>query len=173
MCTGRPGVLVVVLAGMALLSGCISQLELQTSFSPEAAAACDGTGTGSITGRASPKTMIGEVRYPGGEEVQLIRSTPYTQEILFLMLSGSQPTNIDSRLFRYMRTTQADAAGEFEFTGLPPCTYIVSTKVYWIEPSSYCNGRESCFWRTSVQGGILAKEVRVNAGQAVDVILTR
>jgi hypothetical protein len=157
---------------MPLLSGCISQRELQTSFSPEAAAACDGTGTGRITGRASLKTMIGEVRYAGGEEVQLVRSTPYTQEIISLTLSGSQPTNIDSRLFRYMRTAQADAEGKFEFTGLPPCTYIVFTNVYWIAPSNDYNQREG-FWRTSLQSGILAKEVRVNAGQAVKVILTR
>jgi hypothetical protein len=63
------------------------------------------------------------------------------------------------------RATQADGEGEFEFSDLGPCSYIVLTQLYWQVPSGY--------YTSTVQGGVLAKEVTVADGQTVKAILTR
>ena len=171
-----------------LLSGCAtSTVTPATPFNAAELAACgdnkadenvtvyhpDGTntynggdssaGNGSIIGQAFLRTTVGEVRYAAGEAVNVFPATAYTRELASMSVNGIAADPIDPRLNSYVRTTQA-GEGEFEFSDLAPCQYIVLTQLYWTVPGYYTS---------STQGGVLAKEVTVADGQPLKVILTR
>ncbi len=154
-----------VLVAAVLFSACAMKPPTRTivaKFDPAEMAGCDETGTGTITGQAFLRTMIGEVRYAAGEIVLLMPATAYTRELV--SDTTTAPSNLDPRLKQYGPQTQADGEGKFEFTDLPPCTYIVITQVYWQVPSGY-----SSF----TQGGVVRKEVTAVDGKTVKAILTR
>jgi hypothetical protein len=159
------GALLVVIPGIVLAGCATPPPQMSTRFDPETASVCDGTGSAVITGQAFLRTRGGDVRYASGEAVVLMPAMPYTRELVQMqILYGSGPKTRDSRLFSHTRIAQADAEGEFEFSGLPACTYIVRSQVYWDVPTGYTSQR---------QGGVVAKEVTVTEGQAVKAILTR
>jgi hypothetical protein len=134
-------------------------------------ARCSGTGTGTLVGQAFLKTRGGEVRYGAGQTVVLIPATAYTRVTMpFANVDITDPGALvtiqwDPRYHAYRRSTIADAEGEFEFSGLAPCPYIVSTSVTWEAPTGHGYLQQ--------QGGRLAMEADVRSNETTKVVLTR
>lgn len=150
---------------VAALAGCAAQSQpLVQSYSDQAAASCNGTGTGSIEGQAFLRTVGGDVRYAAGERVMLVARTPYAREVIGRRVYGVPSPSVDQRLASHARTTQADGEGRFTFTDLPACHYIVTTQVYWAIPVGYMN---------DTQGGVLSREITLDNGETENIVLTR
>jgi len=79
-------------------------------------------------------------------------------------LSGNQVVNLDSRIFKFCKKTQADAEGRFEIKGVPNGEYIVLSSVSW----EFFNGHY--MQRT---GGDVAATVIVSKEDTYNVVVTR
>ena len=143
-------------------------VETKTPFDPSQGRYVLASGSGAIEGQAFMRQAGGGVVTCAGEEVTLFPATAYQQERMQIIYGstdgGSRTTGIgnfppdrDPRAEPLQRTTTCDAEGDFEFRGLAAGDYYVATKVVWM--AQY------------VQGGLLAKRVRLNPGQKVRVLL--
>jgi hypothetical protein len=173
----------LVILGFALLAACAASqqsttpvtqgrvITLSEPFDEAEMARCSGSGTGKLVGQAFLKTRSGEVRYGAGQEVVLVPATAYTRESQRYanVDIGSADALVtiqwDPRYATYRRLTIADGEGEFEFSGLPSCSYIVATHIKWEAPT----GRGYLDW----QGGRIGMEVNVRADETTRVVLTR
>ncbi|MCX5494667.1 hypothetical protein OSH11_08130 [Kaistia dalseonensis] len=132
-------------------------------FNPSEHDYAKGKGDSVISGRAFMRSSYGGVVYASGSTVYLLPDTSYTREIYNKGSRAYGPVNIsngDGRLLQYFRTTLADGAGRFTFSGIPAGSYLIVTEILWM-----ADGRR--------QGGDVMKFVSVSAGQKVDVVLSR
>ena len=155
------------IAVIIVLAGCITP-ELPPAPIPFTEAefkAYEGRGTARIIGQAFLKTRGGDVKTGAGNFVMLLPSTPYTLELRRRMQHGEKlPALAGTPLAKYMRTTTADAGGNFEFSELPAGQYYMNCIITWEVPSQY--GPEST-------GGVAYGDATVSEGQTVKVIVTR
>lgn len=160
---------VTVLALGLILVACASEApRLPRMAFPEAeyAALPKASGQSIIKGQAFLKTMGGDVKRAAGNPVVLEPVTSYSIEWFekqhLQRLAMETP---DPRRKPYIRTETADADGRFMFRNVPAGEYFVISFVRWMGQAP--NGSPA------PQGATVAKRVRVDGTESVDLILTR
>jgi hypothetical protein len=95
------------------------------------------SGSGTINGKAfRVRSDSSTVTETSGTIVRLIPATAYTDEIARRRYANHERlARPDPRLARYVRKTQTDDHGHFEFTHVPPGAYYVSCRVQWTDPT--------------------------------------
>ncbi|MDO5642138.1 MAG: hypothetical protein Q4G26_07080 [Paracoccus sp. (in: a-proteobacteria)] len=161
----------IAFASIVVLSGCLQNtVEMTNAFNPNAGTYILANGTASINGQGFMRQAGGGVVTCAGENVELVPATAYQEErikIIYGSTSGGSRTSgigdvpppIAAGAERLKRTTQCDAAGNFEFNGLAAGDYYVHTEVRWIAG------------QYSPQGGVLAKRIKITNGQRAKIIL--
>ena len=143
---------------------------LAKEFNPAVAAGYLVAGTGQMTGQAFLKTRGGEVRVGAGNLISLFPDDAWTQRAIALMKAGSPfeklPAASRDYIAQAIRTTQADAQGNFEFKNLPAGKYRLHTLIYWEVSSGY---RYSM--RTT--GGEVETVVHLKDGESMRIMLTK
>lgn len=153
----------LVVVALLALAGCVQTAELDTSFNPTEHSYALAAGRATVAGQAFLRRNDGVVVYGAGGVVLLLPWTAYTREVVQRQQSstfGVNITNMDDRLSKYVRQTQADGEGRFVFTGVPDGAYLVSAVVTWMAGDAR-------------QGGEVSKIVQVRGGESVNVIVTR
>lgn len=121
----------LVLFGVALLAGCVSDIALTTTFDPAEVAFIHDEGTATIQGSALIRQRGGGVVNCAGKSVALIPSGAYARErkrILYGMATspgyfnfaanvfgGKMPEDAPQQYFAYARAARCDVDGRFEF----------------------------------------------------------
>ena len=145
----------------AALAGCQQVQNYSMGPFPEGEyAALKKSGNAKITGQVFLKTRGGDVKYGAGEEVALVPKTSYTTEYHDAGMAGYNVINVDARYKQSVSRTQADGSGHFAFSHVAPGNYYLQSKVTWI----YGNNLKT--------GGMITKEVIVNDGETLDIMLT-
>lgn len=156
---------------VGFLGACVSQKPpaklLAAPDDPKILNRVNQKGSSRIQGQAFMRQVGGGVVTAAGEKVGLFVATPYTEEAFATVKSGqSIDQSTDTLNFKqYIKTTTADAAGNFEFDQIPPGDYVVVTKVAWQVPQ----GR----YGMSDEGGVLDQKVTVAPGQTAKIIMNR
>lgn len=165
----------IVLVSLALglsTAGCVQstqKITLNTAFEPSKAAYAKTPGNGKLEGQAFLRQVGGTVVTAAGEQVVLLPSVPYTDE---LMEKGGKfkgpyapklDIDFDPALKAYAKGTVADATGNFTFDRLSAGDYYLVTKVQWGVPSRY---------GVNTEGGDLIKRVHVAGSGVTKVIMT-
>jgi len=125
---------------LATLPGCaptvqsytLTQTYNEAEFTPFA-----GAGPASLNGQAFLKTVGGDVKTCAGNQVFLVPSTPYNDEVIAHTRVGEPLANRDSRATQFTRVSICDASGKFTFDRIPAKKWYVVTKVTWGVPSEY------------------------------------
>lgn len=114
---------------------------LTAGFSPELPSIYLRDGAGVITGQAFLKTRGGDVRVGAGNVITLMPDDGWTPRAYATLLEhfvlDKIPEEARSYFGKVVRTTQADAHGNFTFEGLPKGKYILETIITWQVPSRY------------------------------------
>ena len=110
------------------------------------------------------KTRAGDVKVGAGEKVELIPATAYTKERFQLASLNTAMEARDPRLAKYVRTTLADAQGNFEFKNIPPGEYHLACVIQWQYNTGYGNART---------GGQAVTSVTVTGDETKKVVLTK
>ena len=127
----------VWLAAALLLAACADPA--RTPFDPAAAAFIHDHGEGVLEGHAFAVNQLGSVINAAGQRIYLYPATPYVRQRFTRQFLGGRELpawlpdlySEDPFLRDYVRTTVADAGGNFRFEGLVPGTYLVATQVSW------------------------------------------
>ena len=143
----------------------------QFSFNPSEYAKYEESGTGSIVGEAFLRTRGGDIKRGAGVRVYLIPKTLYAMEWLYLeqTLGRQMIPPVEPQLMKYVQSTVADSAGQFEFTNLPSGKYHVACEIFWSVPGITPGG--TVYSRQT--GGIAKADVIVQSGQKTKAILTQ
>lgn len=120
-------------------------------------------GSASITGQASLQQPDGKAATAAGAQVELLPATPYTQEVAAKMAGGQTQAEANARLRPFARLTRTDAAGTFQFFGLPAGSYLTLFP-FRLEASGDNE--------TPPRSGALWREVRVPEGGQARVVLS-
>lgn len=156
-----------------LLSACFSpQVNIDTPFDPAASAYVTRNGSGTITGQAFMRQMGGGVVTCAGSEVTLVPATGYFVEAITETFGASEGGRIgvlqrpqvngtDPRASSARRATVCDAQGNFTFRQISSGEYYVLADVTWYAPTN----------QIIPEGGSLAKRIRIQGGETVQVIL--
>ena len=109
------------------------------------------------------KTKGGDVKYAAGNDIFLIESNRYTDELFSASMSGKRvdTSSINPSLRGYVKKAIGDGEGRFHFDNLAPGRYYVFTTIKW-NVNKY---------RTT--GGDVIKGVNIPDGKTIDVVLTR
>ncbi len=99
-----------------------------------------------------------------GNTVELIPSTPYTRERFGYALADFKVDPRHPDMNKYVRTTIADAQGNFEFTNIPAGDYVVACLIQWELPSSFI---------PQYTGAQAIKFVTVKDGEEKKIVLTK
>ena len=137
----RLGAMIVVVgAGL----GACQTARIGTSFDAREAGYVLAKGTGRIDGQAFLRRDYGRLVTAAGERVFLIPATTYTVARFNAMFGGDLRAywgaDVDEpppEYYRYRRETKVDMRGRFVFDDVAPGRYIVATRVFWTEPSSF------------------------------------
>ena len=154
------------LVAALLLTGCVATVN-RIPFPENEYAALSKNGRSSVTGQAFLKTRAGDVKYAAGNEVWLNPATSYSDQWYTESYLGGKrpnPQNADTRLDKYLYTTQADGEGRFTFKNIPSGDYYCTTIITWQVAGQY---------GTTATGGAVTKKILVRNGSPVEVILTR
>lgn len=161
----RELLLIAVLGGCAQTSLSAPVLRpMDSRVDPTEYAAFEVEGASEIQGQAFLTTRGGDVKVAAGRLVTLDPATSYAKE--WFRRFGADVSTFDATppapaFQEARRITTADADGRFRFTGLPPGEYLVRTTVTW-ETGNRFDG---------LQGGVVAKLVRVGSSGRVEPIL--
>jgi hypothetical protein len=155
--------IVFLLVVILLISACTPTYNIKSAFDVTKFEPYNKKGTGKVTGQAFLKTKGGDVKYGAGEEIKLVPSNSYTQEIWEAVRKGKTLENRDYRLGDYIRKTIADGSGHFIFESIPAGTYLIQCEVYWEIPSYYS---------TITTGETIIKSITVQEGKTTDVMVT-
>jgi len=134
-------------------------------------------GNSTILGQAFLKTRGGDVKLAAGNPVVLFPASEYISFVFstmaaiattgtkypitradMLALSKKITEGVDARILRFKRVATVDAAGNFEFSGLPAGEYMLFCAIYW----------ETGMGET---GGLTHATVRIGDNDARKVIL--
>ncbi|MFP1868688.1 hypothetical protein [Lonsdalea quercina] len=121
-------------------------------------------GNEKLSGQVFLKTVGGDVKVGAGNPVILLPKTSYTDFQYRLYLTGVRREKEDSRAAKYEKLTTADATGSFEFDGLSPGQYYVTSLVSWMRPSQF---------GLLPEGGEVMSPVTVSQGKKNTVMLTK
>lgn len=153
----------LLLAAACLLPGCMQPM--RTPFDESQFAPFAGEGTATITGQAFMKTRGGDVKFGAGNKVKLFPATDYTNEIRNRGFEGGENIGpFDPRLEAHVKSTLADASGNFEFKKLRPGTYHIACMITWEVPGG---------GGLTPTGGIAHATATVAEGETVKVVVTR
>jgi hypothetical protein len=106
---------------------------VQTPFDEAQAIPFAGTGSANLRGQAFLKTIGGDVKTCAGEDVVLVPSIRYFDDLMDNAKIGID-AHIDPRATLALRKTICDAQGNFTFLNLPTQTWYVLTQVRWGAP---------------------------------------
>lgn len=136
--------LVASALSVGALAGCMSSAAVDVPFDAKAAEYVLKPGTGRIEGEAFLRRDYGKLVTAAGEHVFLVPATDYTTERFTRMFDGDRRSYFGAAVadtppdyYAYRRETKVDGRGKFIFDKLSPGRYIVATRVFWTEPSSY------------------------------------
>jgi hypothetical protein len=156
----------------ALLVGCAvpfqkPQAPARRMAFPEAEyLALPKTGNATVKGQAFLTTKGGDVKLAAGKRIILNPVTSYSLEWYERSyVPAVRMEEADAKLDTYIRTQVADANGRFVFKNVPTGEYFVTTTITWEVPTGYQG-------TVKVEGGIVAKRIKVNAGEEVEAIVT-
>ena len=139
--------------------------KIETSYNEEDYKNYVKSGKAVIYGQAFLRQRGGGVVYGAGAEVYLIPVTSYTTEWVKKCLKGPfvRKSTVDSRLQQYIKTTQADGSGNFDFADIPKGDYYVACRITWrVKDTQFIP-----------EGGWIVKRVSVNEGEEFKVMLTK
>lgn len=88
-----------------------------------------------LRGQAFSKTVGGDIKYGAGNDILLLPTTDYSRQCISILATTT--SDCGTKLKPYVRTVQADGEGRFEFTGIAPGSYIVTTIITWGIPTGY------------------------------------
>lgn len=149
------------------VAGCaVAPIKQSISLDESALQWATGSGSATITGSAFLKTKGGDVKVGAGDKVELIPAAPYTRE-RFEFVTQSAYTHIeprDPRLAKYVRSTIADAQGNFEFRNIPAGEYFIACLIEW----RYAVGSSS-----AITGGQAIAFVSVANDEVKKVVVTK
>ncbi|MDO8458630.1 MAG: hypothetical protein Q7T07_17130 [Burkholderiaceae bacterium] len=157
----------IVSISMALaVSACVAPPQkMNVAFDAGQFAPFVGQGTATVTGQAFLKTRGGDVKVGAGNQVELVAITPYIQERLDrATINNEKMEPRDPGVLKFVRTTVADAGGNFEFKSVPAGRYAVYCDITWMTPGPYGG---------SITGGVAYGVVTLKDGESVKVIVTR
>ena len=124
------------------------------------------TGTATVRGQAFLTTKGGDVKVAAGKRVLLNPVTSYSLEWYERSyVPRRRIEEADPKLEAYIRTQIADGNGRFAFKNVPTGEYFITTTITWEVPTGYQGG-------VQVEGGMVAKRIKVNAGEEVEAIVT-
>jgi hypothetical protein len=124
------------------------------------------TGNATIRGQAFLTTKGGDVKVAAGKRVLLNPVTSYSLEWYERSYVPSRRMEeADPKLDAYIRTQIADSGGRFAFKNVPAGEYFITTTITWEVTTGYQGGGQ-------VEGGMIAKRVKVNAGEEIEAIVT-
>ena len=124
------------------------------------------TGTATVRGQAFLTTKGGDVKVAAGKRVLLNPVTSYSLEWYERSYVPSRRIEeADPKLEAYIRTQIADGNGRFAFKNVPTGEYFITTTITWEVPTGYQG-------TVQVEGGLVAKRIKVNAGEEVEVVVT-
>lgn len=157
---------IVVCLG-AMLGACRTA-EVGSTFDPAAAEYALKEGTGRIEGQAFLRRDYGKLVTAAGERVFLIPATPYAVGRFNALFGGDLRSYFGNAVeepppeyYRYRRETKVDMRGKFVFEKLHRGRYIVATRTFWTEPSSYLT-----------RGGAYYDIVEVKADETTEAIIS-
>lgn len=114
------------------------------------------------------KTRGGDVRYAAGSNVELIPSTPYSDEwATRKFFTHVRIGPMDARVDKYIRKTVADATGSFEFDDLPAGWYWVTAWVVWQVGDPQWDS-----FGVNQQGGEMCQRIQIENGEKKKFVLT-
>jgi len=135
----------------------------QEKFDASALVPYTTKGSAKVTGQAFLKTRGGDIKVGAGNDVYLVPATLWALGVFDLVEQGysfSQlPNEQRIQLTRAVRSTQADAGGNFEFTDLPAGEYQLETKITWAAGKNTTGGR-------------VMRKITLSEGQTQKVMLT-
>ena len=153
---------------LAVAAGSCRTATIGKSFEAAEAAFVLEKGTGRIDGQAFLRRDYGKLVTAAGERVFLIPATRYTLARFDAMFGGDMRAYWGATVedpppdyYNYRRETKVDMRGRFLFEDLAPGRYIVATRVFWTEPSSYLT-----------RGGGIYDIVEVKKDETVQVIVS-
>lgn len=133
------------------------------AFDPAPLEPYRGRGEAKISGQAFLKTREGDIKIGAGNVVILVPATSWMLNMRELdMIPAQLPSKIRPIVDEIERATEADAAGNFEFSGLPAGVYQIETTITWVVPRQVAEA-----------GGRVARIVTVRENEAVRAMLTR
>ena len=112
-----------------------SNVEPQAAFDQAALQNGVRPGHAIVRGQAFSKTVGGDVKYGAGNDVLLLPSTDYANQCIRILATAT--SDCGTKLKPYVRVVQADGEGRFEFNGVAPGSYIVTTIITWGVPTGY------------------------------------
>lgn len=137
-------------------------------FDAREAAYVHAKGTGRIDGQAFLRRDYGRLVTAAGERVFLIPATPYAVARFNAMFGGdlrsywgNEVEEAPPQYYDYRRETKVDMRGRFLFENLAAGRYIVATRVFWTEPSSYLT-----------RGGGIYDVVEVKKDETAQIIIS-
>ena len=153
----------ICLVMFSLVSGCLLAPPIQRiPFPVSEYDKLSKKGTASVQGQVFMKTRSGDVKLGAGNEAFLNPVTTYSfQWYKQTYQQGKVLSAPDPRYDGYMITTITDAQGKFKLRNVPPGEYFLVSSVFWEDRSD------------ELQGGYIAKWIRVEDGIAYECILTR
>ena len=132
-------------------------------FDADALRAYAEKGNAKIRGQAFLKTQGGDVKVGAGNTVWLVPDVPWATGLFDLIDRGFSskdlPQSEKNIMERVVRSTDADASGNFEFDDVPPGKYQIETSITWLAGDSRTGGR-------------VIRQVIVGDGQTQKVMLT-
>ncbi|TDR88006.1 carboxypeptidase regulatory-like domain-containing protein [Enterovirga rhinocerotis] len=157
----------IVAACCVCLAGCQSRT-IGEVFDAKEASFVLAKGTGRIDGQAFLRRDYGKLVTAAGERVFLIPATRYTIARFNAMFDGDLRSYFGNDVdapppdyYTYRRETKVDMRGRFVFEDLAAGRYIVATRVFWTEPTSYLT-----------RGGAIYDIVEVKKDETVTVIVS-
>lgn len=137
----------LVAFALTILGGCqilTPSVPVSAKFDSGQAAYAKLSGTGRIEGQAFLRRDYGRIVTAAGERVFLIPATSYAVERFNRMFGGDRRSYYGSPVedpppeyYEYRRETKVDMVGKFAFENIAPGRYIVATRIFWTEPSSF------------------------------------
>ncbi|MES2697497.1 MAG: carboxypeptidase-like regulatory domain-containing protein [Verrucomicrobiota bacterium] len=127
-----------------------------------------GKGTARVLGQAFLKTRGGEVRLGAGNTIRLLPADPWAlraADLQPIFPLASWADEARETFAALVRETEADASGNFEFSGLPAGEYRLETEITWKE--RLATGFEE------IAGGRVARQFEVKVGESRRVMLTK
>ena len=164
----------LILTIATLLTGCANMTEpveiKRISFPESEYLSLPQSGSGKISGQVFLKTTGGEVKYGAGSKVWLNPKTSYSDQWYSIQQQNNfniygygikKLNNPNIRISDFVKETQADGFGYFNFDNVPPGLYYLSSGVIW-QPI-----------KGAPQGGLIVKIIKVVDDKEIEIMLTR